>query len=198
MKKLLLTAFEPFGGESINASLEAQKLIPDRVGDWEIVKILVPVVFGKDAETVIAKADEIRPKAILCLGQAENREFVTPEFVGINFMHGRIADNAGLQPVRQEIVPGGPAAYFTTLPAFEMAEALKAAGVRTKVSYSAGTFVCNELLYRLLHHYSSAGSDVAVGFIHVPSTPEQAREGKPSMDTAEAAGGIISAIRALT
>ncbi len=197
MKKLLLAAFEPFGGENINASLEAQKMIPDRLGDWEIVKIRVPVIFGKDAETVLETAEEIQPKAILCLGQAETRELVSPEFVGINFMHGRIADNAGLKPVRQEIVPGGPAAYFTTMPAFEMTEAIKAAGVGTKVSYSAGTYVCNDLLYRLLHHYSLTGEEVTVGFIHVPVTPEQAGEGKPSMETAEAAKAIISAIEAL-
>ena len=197
MKKLLITAFEPFGGEDINASLLVLERLPEVIGDWEITKQSVPVVFGKAAETVITKADEIKPDAILCLGQAAGRSKVTPEYVGINFRNARIPDNAGQQPLREAIVPDGPDAYFSTLPVFDMAEAIIKKDLPGEVSYSAGTYVCNDLLYRLLHHYSLTGSDVAVGFIHIPVTPEQAVEGKPSMETREAAKAIISAIEAL-
>ena len=192
MKKLLITAFEPFGGEDINASLLVLERLPETIGDWEITKQSVPVVFGEAAETVITKADEIKPDAILCLGQAAGRSKVTPEYVGINFRNARIPDNAGQQPVRETIVPYGPDAYFSTLPVFDMAEAIIKNDLPGEVSYSAGTYVCNDLLYSLLHHY--CGTGVRVAFIHFPLSTAQATNFQPHMELDDMVDAVISAL----
>ena len=193
--KLLLTAFEPFGGDEINSSLEVLKAIPDKIGDKEIYKLQVPVVFGKAGETVLNEAKKIGPDAILSLGMAEGQSSVTPEFVGINFRNARIPDNDGNQPVRETIAPAGPAAIFSTLPVFEMAEAIKAAGLKGEVSYSAGSFVCNDLLYTLLLSYS--GTDVKIAFMHFPLLPEQAKDGKPWMAPDDMLKALTEAIKAI-
>ena len=195
MKKMLITAFEPFGGENINASEEVLKRLPDVIGDWEIVKLTVPVVFGEASDSVIAKASEIQPDAIISLGQAAGRSKVTPEYVAINFKNARIPDNSGNQPLREKIVHAGPDAYFSTLSVFEMAEAIVRNGLPGEVSFSAGTYVCNDLYYSLLHHFSGTGTDVA--FIHLPLSPEQAAEGQPSLEFDDMVKAVISAISAI-
>ena len=195
MKKLLITAFEPFGGEELNASLLALQRLPEKIGSWEVTKFQVPVVFGLAGEKVIQAAEELKPDAIISLGQAEGQDNVTPELVGINLRNARIPDNDGKQPLRETIVSDGPDAYFSTLPVFEMAAAIKEKNLPGDVSYSAGTFVCNELLYTLLHHY--AGTDTKAAFIHVPMTPVQATKGQPSMEADDIAKAIISAIEAI-
>ncbi|MBR6473650.1 MAG: pyroglutamyl-peptidase I [Firmicutes bacterium] len=195
MKKLLITAFEPFGGETKNSSLLAVSALPDVIGEYELVKLTVPCVFGLAGETVIAKAREIKPDAILSVGQNETSNEVTPEYVGINLRNARIPDNAGNQPLREPIDPDGPAAYFAALPVFEMDEAIKAAGIPSSVSYSAGTFVCNDLLYSILHEFNGTG--VRAGFIHLPLSEEQLRDGLPFMETSDAAKALIKAIEVL-
>lgn len=195
MKKLLLTAFEPFGGEDINSSLMTLKLIPDQIGDWQIIKHQVPVVFGEAGKNVLAKADEVKPDAIISMGQAEGQADITPELVGINLRNARIADNSGAQPLRVAVDPEGPAAYFSTLPVFEMVDAINNEGIPASVSYSAGTFVCNDLLYTLLRHYD--GSEVGAVFIHLPLTPEQAKGEQPSLKVEDMARGIIKAIETI-
>ena len=195
MKKLLITAFEPFGGEEINASLLVLERLPEVIGEWNISKLAVPVVFDKAAGEVIAKAEEIKPEAILCLGQAAGRSKVTPEYVGINFRNARIADNAGLQPLREKIVPDGPDAYFSTLPVFDMAEAITKNDLPGEVSYSAGTYVCNDLLYSLLHHYN--GTNVRVAFMHLPLSPKQVTNFQPCMEISDMVDAVVSAIEAL-
>ena len=192
MKHLLITGFEPFGGESVNPSWEAVRLLPDTIGDVALHKLQIPTLFGTAAQTVIDAAAELQPDAILCVGQAGGRSAVTPEYVGINLRHARIADNAGLQPQDEAIVPGGPAAYFATVPVRRMVAAVEAAGVPCTCSYSAGTFVCNELLYSLLHRFRD--TDTMVGFIHVPYLPEQ---GSPSLTLEEMVRALTAAIAAL-
>ena len=189
MKKLLITGFDPFGGESINPSWEAVNGLPDTVGEWQLTKLQVPTVFGKAGETVLAAAKELQPDAILCVGQAGGRAAVTPELVAINLRYGRIADNAGVSPMDEPVVPNGPAAYFSTLPVRAMAQAVADAGLPGQVSYSAGAFVCNDTLYSLLHHY--ADTHVKVGFIHVPYLPEQ---GSPSLPLEKTAAALRAAI----
>ena len=179
MKKLLITGFDPFGGENINPSWEAVKELPDHIGDWQITKMEIPTVFGAAADQVIAAAEGFQPNAILCIGQAGGRAAVTPEVVAINLQEALITDNRGNQPMNIPVVKGGPAAYFATVPVREMVQAIQAANIPAALSYSAGTFVCNDVLYRLLHHFD--GTATQAGFIHVPYLPQQAKQNQPSL-----------------
>lgn len=190
-RKLLITGFDPFGGASINPAWEAVKLLPDTIADFEVHKLEIPTVFGLATEKVLEKAAEIQPDVILCIGQAGGRGSVTPERIGVNIRDAKISDNAGNQPVGQFVAEEGPAAYFATVPVMAMADAIQTAELPGQVSNSAGAFVCNDTLYGLLHHY--AGTEVKVGFIHVPWLPEQ---GSPSMPLEKTAAALEAAIRA--
>ena len=196
MKKLLITGFDPFGGADRNPSREAVMALPDVIGDCTIIKLEIPTVFGLAAETVLRAATDLRPDAILCVGQAGGRAAITPEVVAINLRDASIPDNHGNQPRNTPVAENAPAAYFSTLPVRAMAEAVKAVGVPCALSYSAGVFVCNDLLYTLLHHYD--GTDVRVGFIHIPYLPEQAGEGVPFLPLEDAVRGLTAAIQALS
>lgn len=193
-KKLLITGFDPFGGESRNPSREAVMALPDSIGAWSLTKLEVPTVFGAAAETVLRAADALHPDAILCVGQAGGRKAITPEVVAINLREASIPDNAGNRPVNVPVVQDGPAAYFSTLPVRAMVEAIRKVGIPASLSYSAGAFVCNDLLYSLLHRYN--GTDVQVGFIHIPYLPEQAGDGVPSLSLEHATQGLTAAIEA--
>ena len=192
MKHLLITGFEPFGGQNVNPSWEAVRLLPDTIGDMALTKLRIPTVFGEAARTVLSAAEDLRPDVILCIGQAGGRSAITPEYVGINLRHARIADNAGRRPQDESIVPDGPAAYFATVPVRRMVAAVEQVGIPCTCSYSAGTFVCNELLYTLLHHFH--GTRTQVGFVHVPYLPEQ---GKPHLPLEEIVRGLTAAISVL-
>lgn len=194
MKKLLITGFDPFGGESINPAWEAVRLLPDVIRDFELVKLEIPTVFGAAAQVVIDKADEIHPDAIISVGQAGGRAAVTPEMVGINLRYASIPDNMGALPCDIPIAEGGPAAYFSTLPVRAMAKAICDAGLPGAVSYSAGSFVCNDVLYSLLHRFD--GTAVRAGFIHVPFLPEQTVD-KPSLPLEQTAAALRAAIEAI-
>lgn len=191
-KRLLITGFDPFGGETVNPAWEAVKLLPDTIGEYMLCKLQIPTIFGKAAETVLTKAAEIHPDVILCIGQAGGRGAVTPERVGINIRYARIPDNAGNQPVERPVIPGGPDAYFATVPVKAMADAIEAAALPGAVSNTAGTFVCNDVLYTLLHHY--AGTGVRAGFIHVPYLPQQGEPNLPLEDTVKALTAAIGAL----
>ena len=194
MKKLLITGFEPFGGEKINPSWEAVKLLPEKIGDFEITKAEIPVVFEKAAETVIAKADELEPNAIICVGQAGGRSGITPEMVAINLRFASIPDNEGNQPKDIPCVQDGENAYFSTLPLRKMVSAISDAGIPCSVSYSAGTYVCNDLIYNVLHRYK--GTETKACFIHVPFIPEQTND-KPSMELETIAKALEIAIKSI-
>ena len=192
MKKLLITGFDPFGGESINPAWEAVKLLPDTIGAFELTKLEIPTVFGTASQKVLEAAQAVQPDVILCIGQAGGRKAITPEMVGINLRHARIADNAGNQPQDEPVAAKGPAAYFATVPVRKMAQAAEDAGIAAAVSYSAGTFVCNDTLYALLHHY--ADTQVQAGFVHVPFLPQQAKEGVPYMELESIVRGLRAMI----
>ncbi|MBQ8595392.1 MAG: pyroglutamyl-peptidase I [Oscillospiraceae bacterium] len=194
MKKLLITGFEPFGGEKINPSWEAVKLLPDVIGDFELTKIEIPVVFGKAAETVIKKAEEIIPDAIICVGQAGGRTGVTPEMVAINLRFASIPDNEGNQPKDVPCVECGENAYFSTLPVRKITSAISEADIPCSVSYSAGTYVCNDLIYHVLHRYK--GTETKACFIHVPFIPEQTND-KPSLPLETIAKALEIAIETI-
>lgn len=180
MKKLLITGFEPFGEEKINPSWEALKLLPDNIAGYEIHKLLLPVVFGDAAQIVIDEADKIQPDVIISIGQAGGRDAITPELVGINLRNATITDNSGNQPSDEAIIIGGADAHFSTLPVRKIADMINEKGIPSKVSYSAGAYVCNDVLYTLLAHYK--GTEVLVGFIHVPYCSEQNKEPYMSLD----------------
>ena len=196
MKQLLITGFDPFGGASVNPAREAVMALPDTVGDYALTKLEIPTVFGLAAETVLRAAEALCPDAILCVGQAGGRAAITPEVVAINLREASIPDNAGNQPKNMPVVENAPAAYFSTLPVRAMAEEVKAAGIPCSLSYSAGVFVCNDLLYTLLHHFD--GTDTRVGFVHIPYLPEQAGEGVASLPLEDAVRGLTAAIQALS
>ena len=195
MKQLLITGFDPFGGASVNPAREAVMALPDVVGDYALTKLEIPTVFGLAAETVLRAAEALCPDVILCVGQAGGRAAITPEVVAINLREASIPDNAGNQPKNMPVVENAPTAYFSTLPVRAMTEGVKAAGIPCSLSYSAGVFVCNDLLYTLLHHYD--GTDTRVGFIHIPYLPQQAKEGVASLPLGEAVRGLTAAIRSL-
>ena len=184
MKKLLITGFAPFGGEEINPSWEAVRALPERILEYELTKLRLPVVFGEAAKIAIAEAEKIRADVVLCIGQAGGRVEICPELVGINLKNATIPDNEGNQPGDEPIAEGGDAAYFSTLPVRKIADAISAAGIPARLSYSAGAYVCNELLYSLLAHFEGGenGREVRVGFIHVPYIPEQGKTPSMSLD----------------
>lgn len=190
MKKLLITGFEPFGGETINPSWEAVCRLPDELGGYRLTRRLVPVVFGVGAAEVMTTADALEPDVILCIGQAGGRDAITPELVGINLRHGSIPDNDGNEPKDEPILADGPRAYFSTLPVRRMADAVRAAGIPSRVSYSAGAYVCNDVLYSLLARFDGTGT--RVGFIHIPYCTEQNKT--PSMDIEQVVKGLSVAI----
>lgn len=189
MKKLLITGFDPFDGNSKNPAWEAVKLLPEKIGEYEVCKIEIPTIFGKAAETVIEKALEVEPDLILCIGQAGGRAAVTPERIAVNIRDAKIPDNAGNLPTDTFVAKEGPAAYFSTVPVKSMADAICSADIPGAVSNSAGAFVCNDTLYLLLRHYE--GTPVKVGFIHVPYLPEQ---GSPSLPLADTVRALTAAI----
>jgi pyroglutamyl-peptidase len=202
--KLLLTAFDPFGGDKVNPALEAVKLVRDRIGDTEIVKLEVPTVFRKSIDTVAEAVERERPDAVLCVGQAGGRFDVTPERVAINVDDARIADNEGNQPAGP-VYGDGPAAYFATLPVKAMARKIREAGLPSSVSNTAGTFVCNHLMYGLLYRLEKLReqehcSGIRGGFIHVPFIPEQVLNRPapaPSMALADIVRALEAAITAI-
>ena len=198
--KLLLTAFDPFGGSHTNPALEAVKLVPDRIGDVEITKLEVPTVFRKSVELVAAKMAELKPDAVLCIGQAGGRYDLTPERVAINLDDARIPDNEGNQPIDQKIFEDGAPAYFSSLPIKAMVAGIREAGLPASVSNTAGTFVCNHLMYGVLYHIEKCYPGMRGGFMHVPFVPSQTvalSAPAPSMCREDIARGIEAAIRAI-
>lgn len=193
LKKLLITGFEPFGGESINPSWEAVSRLPDEIGGFVLTKLQLPVLFQEAANSVIEKANALRPDVILCIGEAGGRNAITPELVGINLRHAKIPDNKGKQPQDEPIIPGGATAYFSTLPVRKMATKIQEAGIPSQVSYSAGAYVCNDVLYSLLAQFD--GSNTQVGFIHVPYCAEQNKT--PSMELNTLVKGLQITIEAI-
>ena len=195
---ILVTGFEPFGGEAINPSAQvAQALHGRRIGAAAVVAVVLPCAFDGAVATLRAALATHRPQLVLALGQAGGRCDLSLERVAINLDDARIADNCGAQPIDEPVVAGGPAAYFTTLPVKAMAAALRQAGYPASVSHSAGTFVCNHVFYALQH--SLAGEhDVRSGFMHLPYLPEQAARhaGAPSLALATMIDGVAAALAA--
>lgn len=197
--KLLLTAFTPFGGEVLNPALEAIKLVKDKISGIDIVKLEVPTVFGKSVETVLKAMENERPDYVLCVGQAGGREGITPERIAINIDDARIADNEGNQPIDEIIFKDGENAYFSNLPVKAMVYAIKSEGLPTGLSNSAGTYVCNHLMYGVLYYIDKKFKETKGGFIHVPYIPAQTKDKpeKPSLPLCDIVTGLEASITAI-
>ncbi len=190
---ILITAFVPFGGDAQNASQEILNTLPDVLGGVRLEKRLLPVSFRSAPQLALEAAERLRPEAIVCLGQAAGRDAVTPERVAVNLMDAAAPDNDGFQPVDEPVIPNAPAAYFSTLPVKAMAEAMRRAGVPARLSNTAGTYVCNALMYAMLHQ---AGK-TPCGFIHVPYLTEQGKEETPSLSKECVLRGITACLQTL-
>ena len=197
--KILLTAFEPFGGDTVNPAQVAVRMVPDEVAGAQIVKIDVPVVVGKSIEAVRRAMEKEQPDAVLCIGQAGGRIGLTPERVAINIDDARIPDNEGNQPIDQPIYADGAPAYFSSLPVKAMVAAIREAGVPASLSNSAGTFVCNHLMYGVLYHIAKSWPKMRGGFMHVPFLHEQVmnRPNTASLSSQDIVIGIQAALEAI-
>ncbi|WKE64277.1 pyroglutamyl-peptidase I [Gallaecimonas kandeliae] len=179
--KILLTGFEPFGGEAINPSWEAVKQLAGYKDS--VISLMLPCTFAQSLAVLGQTARALEPDIILCVGQAGGRAAISLEKVGINLIEARIPDNQGQQPSGQPVVAGGPTAYFSTLPVKRLRAALETAGIPAEISYSAGTYVCNQVLYGACHLAAALPWGPKAGFVHIPYLPEQAARhpGSPSM-----------------
>ncbi len=196
--KVLVTGFDPFGGESINPAWEAVKVIRDEIAGAEIVKMQIPTVIGKSIAKVHAKMAEIHPDIVIAVGQAGGRFGVTPERVAININDARIPDNEGNQPIDEPIFTDGDTAYFTNLPVKAMVQAIKDAGYPSSLSNTAGTYICNHVMYGILYYIQKEFPDVRGGFIHVPFAASQVvdKPNTPSMAIADITAALEAAIQA--
>jgi pyroglutamyl-peptidase len=196
--KILLTGFEPFGGSTINPSEQAARALDGQViCGAQVVTAILPVEWQTAPGALYRALDDHRPDAVLCLGEAAHRPVLTIERLGINLLDFRIPDNAGLAVTDQPVVPGGPVAYFVTLPVRAVLTAVQNAGVPADLSLTAGTYLCNAILYCLLHHLAGQGSRIPAGFIHLPMLPQQAAASTnnlPSMSLETILTGIKAAI----
>lgn len=174
--KIMITGFDPFGGEPVNPAYEAVKLLPDEIGGAQIIKLEVPTVFGKAGEVLEANIKAEQPDAVICVGQAGGRSGMTVEKVAINFQDARIPDNDNQQPVDKPIKEDGETAYFATIPVKAMVAKMRENGIPAFISYTAGTYVCNDLMYTLLYLIDKKYPQMRGGFIHVPYAMEQTIE----------------------
>ncbi|GAA1655707.1 pyroglutamyl-peptidase I [Kribbella alba] len=188
--KVLLTGFTPFGGDKINPSWLAVRQVAE-ARPTEVRAVEIPTVFATAISDLEAAIRGHRPEVVICVGLANGRPAITPERVAININDADLEDNAGEQPIDVPIVPGGPAAYFTNLPLKDSVAAMRAAGLPAKVSDTAGTFVCNNIFYGLMHLIATKYPGLRGGFIHVPHAPEQVPDGNgPSLSIEQIAQGV--------
>ncbi|WP_066174466.1 pyroglutamyl-peptidase I [Bacillus marinisedimentorum] len=178
MKKLLLTGFEPFLNHSLNPTETiAKKLDGSEIGDYRVFGQVLPVEYSRSAGELIDYYHELKPDVVISLGLAAGRNRITPERVAININDG-VKDNRGRIPVDERIAEDGPDAYFSTLPIREFANGLQAKGLPAEISNTAGTYLCNNVMYEMLHEMNTSGADCYAGFIHLPASHELAMEDK--------------------
>ena len=177
--KIIVTGFDPFGGETINPSIECVKALPEIEG-VELIRLELPTVFKESAKRLNEVINDVKPDAVLSVGQAGGRPGITMERIAINVDDARIPDNISQQPIDEAIQLDGEAAYFTTLPIKRIVKAIREAGIPAEVSNTAGTFVCNHIMYQALFAATKAVKPFKAGFMHIPFIPEQTTD-KPSL-----------------
>ncbi|MCL2397419.1 MAG: pyroglutamyl-peptidase I [Defluviitaleaceae bacterium] len=199
MKKILFTGFEPFGGEIVNPSREAIMALPTEIDGIKIITAELPAVFGKSTTKLYDLLDNHQPCAVICIGQAAGRTAINIERVAINCDDAPMADNEGNLPTDQKVAKDGPAAYFATLPIKAMVQNMKDAGIPAVISDTAGTYVCNHLMYNALHYATTRGVPMLAGFVHIPYLPEQTvnKPSAPSMPMELVVKGLMSMVRTL-
>ncbi|MCI8505883.1 MAG: pyroglutamyl-peptidase I [Lachnospiraceae bacterium] len=201
MKRILVTGFEAFGEDRINASWEAVEALPDVIGETEIVKWCLPVEYDRVEGCLKGFMEELEPNAVVCVGQAAGRTAITPEKAAINWMASGTADNAGVKYEGVRICDDEVAAdgYFASLPVEKIEAVLKKAGIPAQVSYTAGTYVCNRVMYGLLRYLRQQASPIKGGFIHVPCSSDQGAENPrlPSMSKEMIAKGLETALEVI-
>lgn len=196
--KVLITGFDAFGGESINPALEAVKLLPENISGAEVIKLEIPTVFRKSLAKIEEAIEKHNPDIVISVGQAGGRFGVTPERVAINIDDARIEDNEGNQPLDIAIYEDGEPAYFSNLPIKAMVNEIKEGGLPASVSNTAGTFVCNHVMYGLLYLVDKKYPNMKAGFIHVPYIPAQVvdKAEKPSMSIVDISKALELSIKA--
>lgn len=197
--KILITGFDPFGGESVNPALEAVKMMKDEIAGAQIVKLEIPTVFHKSIQKVREAMEKEKPDVVLSIGQAGGRIGVTPERVAINVDDARIPDNEGNAPIDVPVFADGKPAYFTSLPVKAMVESIKGAGLPASLSNSAGTYVCNHVMYGVLYYIEKEFPGVRGGFIHVPFVNSQVinKPNMPSMSVEDVCKALEAAVEAI-
>lgn len=197
--KILVTGFDPFGQDTMNPAIEAVKRLPDTISGAEIIKLEIPTVFNKSAEVTRVAMAKHDVDYVLNIGQAGGRFDLTPERVAINLDDARIPDNEGNQPIDVKIKADGESAYFSQHPVKAMVTAIKNAGLPASVSNTAGTFVCNHIMYQCLYLTHKEFPKAKAGFMHVPFLPEQVleRPGMPAMSLEDITRGIVAAVEAI-
>ncbi|OPG15128.1 pyroglutamyl-peptidase I [Ferroacidibacillus organovorans] len=198
--RVLVTGFEPFGGETINPALEVIEALSGRALDGhDSVRIFtakIPTVFGQAIDVLEKEMEKISPSVVICIGQAGGRCHITPERVAINIDDARIPDNGGNAPVDVPVVTGGPVAYLSDLPIKRMVQAMQEAGIPATVSNSAGTFVCNHLFYGLMHLLKTKYKRIRGGFVHIPYLPSQVVQRElPAMNLSDMVHGLEICVR---
>ena len=193
--KIIVTGFDPFGGEKINPSIECVKALPDIEG-VELIRLELPTVFKESAKRLNEVINNVKPDAVLSVGQAGGRAGITMERIAINVDDARIPDNISQQPIDEAIQLDGEAAYFTTLPIKRIVKAIREAGISAEVSNSAGTFVCNHIMYQALFAATKADKPFKAGFMHIPFIPEQTTD-KPSLPLEESTKAVQIAIETI-
>ncbi|MCK5779920.1 MAG: pyroglutamyl-peptidase I [Psychrilyobacter sp.] len=199
MMKLLITGFDPFGSETINPAWEAVKLLPNNIDGIEVIKLEIPTVFGDSIVKVLEDAKTHNPDIIICVGQAGGRPDISIERVAINLDDARIKDNNGNQPIDEKVFEDGENAYFSNLPIKAMVEEIRSSNILASVSNTAGTFVCNHIMYAVLYQIHKHKIAKKGGFIHVPFIPEQviSKVNTPCMELTDIAKGLEASIRAI-
>ena len=193
--KIIVTGFDPFGGETINPSIECVKALPEIEG-VELIRLELPTVFKESAKRLNEVINDVKPDAVLSVGQAGGRPGITMERIAINVDDARIPDNISQQPIDETIQTEGEAAYFTTLPIKRIVKAIREAGISAEVSNSAGTFVCNHIMYQALFAATKADKPFKAGFMHIPFIPEQTTD-KPSLPLEESTKALQIAIETI-
>ena len=197
--KILVTGFDPFGGEAINPAIESVKLLPDTIEGAEIIKLEIPTVVYKSLEVIKEAMVKYQPDVVVSVGQAGSRPDLTVERVAINMDDCRIKDNEGNQPIDEPIFEDGPAAYFATLPIKAMVNEIRDAKIPASVSNSAGTFVCNHVMYGVRYMIEHDFPGTKSGFIHIPFLPQQVvdKPNMPSMALDVIVEGLTCALAAI-
>ena len=194
-RRVLISGFEPFGGSNLNSSqLVVEAISKESFSGLDLFTVILPVEFGKAADVLLSKVKELDPEIIIAFGQAEGRKALTPEKIAINLDSARIPDNAGELRGNKVIIEKGVDGYFSTLPIEKMVEAVKACGLESEISLSAGAFLCNHIFYHLQHQLLESG--VKSGFVHLPLVNEQIAQypNQPSWALKDLVQGVKAAI----